>query len=113
MCRRIGKLRLFVRVDPLVLLASHIGEPPDGRMDYARQVPLDEPRMSAGNSYFRRKRQVVTNEHGTPECNRRRKRFVVRVPKADHEPVVISRLAIGALEQPEVAEATLPQRVRL
>ena len=42
-------------------------------------------------------------------CDRRWKRFVVRIAKADHETVIIVRLAIGNFQQTEVPQAVAPQ----
>ena len=64
MGRRIVELSLFIGADALVLLTAHVGEPTDGRMHDPRQVPLDEPRVPAGDGDFGRKRQVVTNKYG-------------------------------------------------
>ena len=82
---------------------------PDGRMHHARQVPFDEPRVPSGDGHFRRKRQIVTNKHRTPHRDRRRKRLVVRVPQANHQAVVVVRLAIGDFQQTEVAQSIVPQ----
>ena len=111
--RAVIHFRLLVVGDPLVLLAPQVGKTADRRMDHPRQVPLDEAGVSTSNGDLARKRQIIANEDGMTERDRRGKRLVVRIAEPDHQAVVIVGLAVGDLQETEVPLALLPERVGL
>lgn len=108
---KVRHLLALVARDPLVLRLPHVSEATDRAIDQAGKIVVDVARVLASDLDFAREREVVAHEHSAPNHEASGELLVVAVTKAKDQRVILGILAVGQLEEAEVAVLVFGERM--